>query len=247
MNGTSTRREPSERCARAFRNQQDLAPYQELLRDTSEWLDPTVGQRWLDLGCGAGQLARVLWEKSEGRVEAIVGVDADVANARAFASLRAALQPTPTPACLRFVARSFSEGFADWPGAQFDGVVSGLALQYADDAGERDFDVILAEVHRLLKPGGVFVFSVNVPSPAWNRVAMAALSNTFQQERPLRHLKHTWRMWTYGAWLTQETHTGRFHSLPLEAITCKLASLGFAMIEERLSYAQQAYLIRCRK
>ena len=163
-----------------------MAPYQELLRDTAVWLQPTVGQRWLDLGCGAGQLSRLLWDKSQGRVEAIVGVDLAKSNDKAYAELRAQLQPTPTPACLRFVARDFTKGFSDWPSMQFDGVVSGLALQFAE-AYSRDndcwtelgYDQVLSEAQRLLKWGGVFVFSVNVPNPAWSKVALPALAGAF--------------------------------------------------------------------
>ncbi len=252
MTTTSTNYWPDARCARAFWNQHELPPYQELLRDTAEWLEPGIGQRWLDLGCGSGQLARLLWEKSQGKVETIVGVDVAVINAQAFANLRAVLQPAPTPACLRFCARDFSQGFADWPGAQFDGAVSGLALQYAESSiedgwTENAYDSVLVEMHRLLKPGGVFVFSVNVPDPAWSKVALSSLAGALHKHRPLRYLKNAWRMWTYGNWLTRESKRGRFHYLPLETILAKLADAGFSGVEHRLSYAGQAYLVRCRK
>src|SRR5262249_46289799 len=156
--------------------------YQELLRDTAEWLEPQVGHRWLDLGCGCGQLSRVLWEKSAGKVEGIIGVDVADVNEKAYAKLRGELTPSPTPMCLRFVPRDFSKGFTDWPAEQFDGVVSGLALQYAEAYAEGTgwtdsaYDTVLAEVYRLVKPGGVFVFSVNVPDPAWSKIAVHALA-----------------------------------------------------------------------
>ena len=41
---------PDSKCAKAFWSQHELPPYQELLRDTTAWLDPKPGQRWLDLG-----------------------------------------------------------------------------------------------------------------------------------------------------------------------------------------------------
>jgi SAM-dependent methyltransferase len=251
---TSTNHWTDRRCAKAFWGQHELPPYQELLRDTAEWLEPVIGQRWLDLGCGSGQLSRVLWQKSQGKVEAIVGVDVAEINARAYATLRHMLDPTPTPMCLRFLARDFSHGFADWPAAQFDGVVSGLSLQYAEayaeNAGgwnESAYDRVLAEVYRLLKPGGVLVFSVNVPDPAWSKVAWHSLSATFRKTQPIRYLKNAWRMWSYGNWLTRESRRGRFHYLPLETIVEKLLTAGFIAVEDRLSYAGQAYLVRCRK
>ncbi|HZZ82149.1 MAG TPA: class I SAM-dependent methyltransferase [Gemmataceae bacterium] len=254
MSTTSTNYWPDARCAKAFWRQHELPPYQELLRDTAEWLTPGVGQRWLDLGCGSGQLSRVLWEKSRGQVEAIVGVDVAEINGEAFAKLRAELQPTPTGACLRFVPRDFTRGFSDWPSAQFDGVVSGLSLQYAESFSREEerwteaaYENVLGEIHRLLKWGGRFVFSVNVPNPSWGTVAFQSVTGALQKQKPLRYLRNAWRMWSYGNWLTRESRRGRFHYLPLESIVAKLQKTGFADIEHRLSYARQAYLIRCRK
>src|SRR2546428_5470971 len=45
---------------------------------------------------------------------------------------RSTLFPYTTLFRSRFVAHDFSQGFADWPSEQFDGAVSGLALQYAE-------------------------------------------------------------------------------------------------------------------
>ena len=254
MTATSTNYWPDTRCAKAFWSQHELPPYQELLRDTTAWLTPTTGQRWLDLGCGSGQLSRVLWEQSRGKVESIIGVDVADVNEQAYARLRSLLKPTPTPMCLRFLPRDFSQGFADWPSGHLDGVVSGLALQYAesfaDEAGgwnDSAYDRVLAEVYRLLKPGGAFVFSVNVPKPMWSKVAWHSLAGAFRKTKPLRYLKNAWRMWSYGNWLTRESQRGRFHYLPIEAIIEKLLKVGFVDVEDRLSFAGQAYLIRCRK
>ncbi len=242
------------RCAKAFWNQHELPPYQELLRDTADWVEPAIGQRWLDLGCGSGQLSRMLWEKSQGKVEAVVGVDVAAVNELAYARLRASLQPRPTAACLRFVACDFVNGLNGWPSGQFDGVVSGLSLQYADSFDEASgkwtetgYDAVLANVARLLKPAGTFVFSVNVPDPAWSKVTLHSLAGAFRKSAPIRYLKNAYRMWTYGNWLTRESRRGRFHYLPIETITEKLERLGFGAIEYRLSYAGQAYVIRCRK
>ncbi len=240
------------RCARAFWSQHELPPYQELLRDTLGWLDPQPGERWLDLGCGCGQLTRALWHKSRGQVLEVLGVDAAQVNAQAYVKLRAALQPPPAADRVRFVCADFARGFADWTGGLFDGIVCGLALQYAEAHNgqawtQAGYDRALSEVGRLLKPGGRFIFSVNVPEPAWGRVAWQSLAATFRRRRPLRYLKKCWRMWSYGSWLTRESRRGRFHYLPLETIVAKLAAVGLGQVEHRLSYAGQAYLVRCRK
>src|SRR5579884_3742604 len=99
---------PDTKCARAFWGQQDVPPYRKLLADTVAWLAPRPGERWLDLGCGSGQLSKALWQVSGGRLAEIVGLDCAAANARSYAHLRATLRPTPTLESLRFVAGDFS-------------------------------------------------------------------------------------------------------------------------------------------
>jgi SAM-dependent methyltransferase len=245
---------PDSACARAFWGQHELPPYQRLLADTRAWLEPRTGQRWLDLGCGGGQLTRALWEKSGGSLAEIVGLDCAAANEKAFQNLRAAVQPIPGPRQVRFFHADFSSGLAAFESGHFDGVVSGLAIQYAESFSAETgcwttdaYDQLLTEVHRVLRCGGWFVFSVNVPEPAWGKVALRSLTGVFRAPRLSRFVKNAWRMWRYGSWLTREARRGRFHYLTLEEIFPKLSAAGFVGLEHRHSYVGQAYLIRCRK
>jgi SAM-dependent methyltransferase len=167
--------------------------------------------------------------------------------------LRDDLQP-PVGDRLRFHHADFSHGLSQYPAGYFDGVVSGLAVQYAEffcptrgqwttDA----YDQLLSEVHRVLRPGGQFVFSVNVPNPSWTRVALHAMPGVFRLRRFLRYLKNSLRMWHYGSWLKREAQRGRFHYLPLAEVVCRLEAAGFGSVDHRLSFARQAYILRCRK
>ena len=246
---------PENRCAKAFWNQYELPPYQELLRDTANLVEPRAGQRWLDLGCGCGQLTKMLWSKSQGTLQELVGVDIAPINEHAYVKIRAAAEPKPaSPDVIRFMAADFSNGLPNWCDGRFDGIVSGLALQYAESFDEsrnrwtRDAYVrILAEAFRLLKPGGTFVFSVNVPEPAWGKVAWTALTGTLQARRPHHYLKKSHRIYRYGNWLKREARRGRFHYLPQDQIETILAGAGFSAIEAQTSFAGQAFLFRCRK
>ncbi|HEV3203326.1 MAG TPA: class I SAM-dependent methyltransferase [Gemmataceae bacterium] len=244
---------PQTACAKAFWGQQELPPYRKLLADTVAWLEPKPGQHWLDLGCGCGQLTQAIWMKSEGTVAEIIGLDCAAENEKAFRKLRQTIQPPPLENRIRFVCSNFSHGLDAWKQRHFDGIVSGLAIQYAESYSKEKnswtteaYDHLLAEIFRILKPGGTFIFSVNVPEPAWSKVAMRSLKGFFTADRPFRYLKKSMRMMRYGRWLSRQARQGRFHYLPREEILKKLAQTGFASIEHRRSYAMQAYIFRCR-
>jgi SAM-dependent methyltransferase len=245
---------PDSKCAKAFWQQARLPAYQRLLADTVAWLDPRPGERWLDLGCGGGQLTRALWKKSSGRLRAIVGLDCAALNETAYERLRAEVEPRPAADQIRFVAESFSGGLPTWENGQFDGVVSGLSLQYAEDYSEElgrwttaAYDRLLVRIGELLRPGGRFIFSVNVPEPNWAKITLLSLPSILQAAQPLRYLKNSWRLLRYGRWMKREARRGRFHYLSADAVADKLARAGFQSIDHRLSYAGQAYIFRCQR
>lgn len=100
-----------------------------------EWLNAQVGEFVLDLGCGDGQLTqRILATGAH-----VLGVDAspemiEAARERGIEAEQANAESLP---------------FRD---ATFDAVLSNAALHWI-----RDQDAMLAQVHRVLKPGGRFV------------------------------------------------------------------------------------------
>jgi SAM-dependent methyltransferase len=242
---------PDRKCAKAFWTQRELPPYRQLLNDTASWLDPKPGERWIDLGCGSGQLTRTLWEKSRGKLAEVVSLDCADANAQAIEQLRLTAEPADTGHRIHFQHADFSNGLNAHTDCRFDGAVSGLAIQYAQsfapDLGwtTEAYDHLVREVRRVLRPGGRFVFSVNVPEPAWFKIALYGVPGFFRARHPLRYFRNSMRMLKYGSWLKQEARRGRFHYLPAPAILAKLRAAGFERLEHRLSFARQAYVFRC--
>jgi len=238
------------RCAKAFWGQQELPAYRRLLADSIDWADPAPGESWLDLGCGGGALTTALWERTGGRLAQIVAVDCAPANADKYEHLKTSLRPAPGDR-LHFICHDFSSRLAFLNDKSFDHAVSGLSISYAecyDEASgtwtETAYDRVLAEVRRVLRPGGRFVFSVNVPSPSWLKVGLCSLGGLFRSARPLQYIKKSWRMLRYGRWLKREARRGRFHYLPKETVAAKLRVAGYHHVDCRLSYAGQAYVFR---
>jgi SAM-dependent methyltransferase len=100
-----------------------------------EWLAAQPGESILDLCCGDGQLtARIASTGAN-----VIGLDASPQMA----------------AAARMHGIHVHEGLAEtlpFPDRTFDAVFSNAALHWV-----RDQDAVLAEVHRVLKPGGRFV------------------------------------------------------------------------------------------
>jgi ubiquinone/menaquinone biosynthesis C-methylase UbiE len=245
---------PDNSCAKAFWGQRELPAYRRLLKDTAAWLEPKAGQSWIDLGCGGGQLTRAVWEKSAGTLKEVVALDCAAANEIAIRKLCRKMKPRANYGQVRFQHADFSDGLLQCPSNHYDGAASGLAIQYAESYCPRTgrwtteaYDRLLGHVCRMLRPGGTFVFSVNVPEPSFGWVAFTGIPGFFISSNPVLYILNAARMWSYGCWLKQQARSGRFHYLPIEKVSEKLTDAGFEAVEHRLSFGGQAYLVRCRK
>ena len=111
----------------------------------AEILNETLARRtsWLDLGCGRRLLPEWMPDTIEkelrGRVARRVGTDLDLASLRDHAALSARVQASAD--ALPFSPRSF------------DIVSANMVMEHIEQPGR-----VLAEIGRVLRPGGVFVF-----------------------------------------------------------------------------------------
>lgn len=131
----------------------DAAFVPQLGSGVLEWLAPQAGEHILDLGCGNGMLT-----------EHIVAAGALVTGLDASPQMVAAARERGIAA---------QQGLAEampFAGAAFDAVFSNAALHWV-----RDQDAMMAEVRRVLRPGGRFVAEMGgYGNLAAIRVAFAA-------------------------------------------------------------------------
>lgn len=159
------------------------------------------GQRVLDAGCGTAIYS--LWMLEQGAE--VVGVDVSpemLEYGRQRAGGRAELHLADLRAPLDFLADE-----------SFDGVLSSLVLHYLED-----WQVPLAEFHRVLRPGGWLVFSTGHPAAEYRD----AESSYFEVEQA----GMLWR-----GWGSEPVYVPYFRR-PLSAITEALWRAGFVI--ERL-------------
>jgi len=98
----------------------------------------------LDLGCGDGKLMRILLEAAGVRPASLVGVDIDPLETRDAQASGVYTRVHTVPGSA-----------VPEPTASFDFAFSNSVLEHIDD-----IEPVMAEMARLLRPGGVFLFTV---------------------------------------------------------------------------------------
>ncbi|MFI5615297.1 class I SAM-dependent methyltransferase [Amycolatopsis sp. NPDC051903] len=158
-----------------------------------------AGRRILDAGCGAGPL----FARLRDRGAVVTGIDA---SAGMLAQARRRLGPD---ADLRVADLADPLPFAD---ATFDDVIAALVLHYFEDWGPT-----LTEVHRVLKPGGRLIASVDHP------YAVHMIQREEGQKTNYFETYEWTEEWTYGGPPVRMS----FWNRPLHAMTDAFTAAGF--------------------
>ncbi|MHC9087014.1 class I SAM-dependent methyltransferase [Luteimonas sp. RIT-PG2_3] len=130
---------PTPRWSNVARDQKALAIWRTLENLCGQQVSRGA---WLDVGCGSGAVASTLAHK----VDLITGVDPEPWGAwQGFMDAHANL---------RLIAGEFDALLPPFPDASFDVVVCNQVYEHV-----RDPVALIANIHRVLKPGGVCYFA----------------------------------------------------------------------------------------
>lgn len=232
----------------AYQYQRDAKPYKDLIFDFSSMFQVKDGETVLDIGCGSGRLIRLIYEKSEGKLRSIIGLDnSNSAINYAKNNLKDILQKIPYKFVLADISNTLP--FSD---NSFSLITAGLSLQYAEYwDGKRWTDKayrrLFKKIYKILKKNGKLVFSVNTPNPDFSIIAKESWKEIFFTWRLPLNLFVAIVMVLQGRWLTKQSEIGRFHYLPIRKVINILEDSGFRNIKYKLTYAGLAWAVACEK
>ena len=187
-----------------------------LLSLLPESISPTQIQQWLDLGCGTGYFCEHLQQ----RFASARGTGLDLAQGMlAFARTRC---PTLSYICADAEQLPLQDNSQDL-------LFSSLALQWWTD-----FSKVLREAHRVLKPGGVLLFSSLADGSlielrrSWQAVDNANHVNQFRTLKRYQELTAASALQV----LDVHCHTHTYHYAKVADLTHELKHLGADHVQD---------------
>jgi len=136
-----------------------------------EFIQPKRGERWLDLGCGALPVSELILQVSNGELEIYAG---DIHLFPAKKKLKELDNPSQIK--LKYVDLTEKLPFSD---NFFDGIVASKTLIYIPESqgqkGKEGLRKIFQELFRILKPGGVLIWSIQMKGLSFLRGVLFGL------------------------------------------------------------------------
>ncbi|MCK6462655.1 MAG: methyltransferase domain-containing protein [Candidatus Pacebacteria bacterium] len=218
-----------------------VRPYKELMDVFGKNL--TTNGEWLDLGSGSGGVVDLLKSKAQGNNFKIIASDFDPGFIKQL-NKRFNEESNIEVRELNICDKIFFEN------SRFDGVTANLVLPYIihydEEVGIMAFKKIMAEIFRILKPGGQFIWSSPKKNVKFFKVFIASREKVFGFDNKEQLF--------YGPALLKQAMTiqdkGKrniYHFMETEDLINILSETGFQEIKIEKAMAKQINVINCKK
>jgi ubiquinone/menaquinone biosynthesis C-methylase UbiE len=237
-----------EEYAKIYWHMEDTGFYEQLAETIRGFIEPKEGEMWLDAGCGPAKMSQCIWEKSEGKVKKIIGIDIVLNPAReTLVKLGSSI-----PLELKYANLGERLPFPD---DFFDGIVANISLTYVIDfygkKGKEAFREVMREMFRVLKPGGHIVWSTPKRNPFFWRNFLAGLPDMLSIRKQIQHrIFGLWigiRILRYGLEIASKGRRGIYTFLKPEEYEGILGEIGFRNFEWQKTFAGQVWVNKAHK
>ena len=232
-----------------YRNLEKAGPYFRLTKVLEKLIEPNPQDIWLDIGCGPAKMSELIWKKSQGTVQKIVGVDIVLSSARE--TLARSNNGMP----LELVYADIGEELP-FPDNHFHGVIANLVLPYVIDfkgkTGIDAFVAVLQEMHRVLKPGGHMVWSMPKENVHFQWVFVASIPSMINPipyiiNRDITRILQGTRILKHALEIQRKGKEGIYSFLSFSEIEKLLKKIGFVHSIWQKSFANQVLINRVCK
>jgi SAM-dependent methyltransferase len=219
--------------------------YEELKKGIEEFLGSPQGC-WFDAGCGNLQASKWILEKAQGNIQIWAGdIDINGANEE--------IRQIKNSHLITSVHTDLRERWP-FPDDFFDGIVGNHVFTFLTKSpkmGEEVLKEVLQEAYRVLKPGGILIWTM----PKRNANALYGLLCCLKYLLdPSRWRKHghsllltTLTTMKYTREVERKGKKGIYNLLEKEECERILCSIGFTDLEWKGVFARQSWLNRARK
>ena len=238
-----------EEYAKIYYNLEKARPYYHLSKTIEEFIDPKLGDICLDVGCGHLKMSQIIWEKSERRIEKIIGIDIVLRPARE--TLKKMGYSIPLE--IRYASIGQKLPFPD---GCFNVIVANLILPYVIDfeekRGKEAFKAVLGEMYRVLSPGGHMIWSTPKKNVHFQWVFVASIPdmlNIYEYivNKDVTRILQGTRILRHALEIQQKGRDGIYTFLPKKELEDLLLKTGFANLVWEETFARQVWVNRAEK
>jgi len=220
-------------------------PYKKLLSDFKDNLPKEISGKLIDLGSGSGAIARLLVEKSKDaklKTE-IFTTDIDPFMLNYLSDIFCNDENVKIKKADLALPINFQDNY-------FNCVTANLVLPYLihhrGEIGLKGFIKLLEDIHRVLKPGGHFIWSSPKKKVKFLKVFTASWKNVLDPKN-LEHLYYGPAILKQALQIQRKGYKIIYHFLDVKELEKILIDIGFTDIKFTKSMADQVNIIKCKK